>query len=300
MLRPYRNGHHAQVLMNTAVFFTISDTKSKANANQIMYSAVRCRLPECGGFVLQRKDEGFTFIAIINDLTNHHHRHHHQNHHHDSHQVLTAAGNVGFANRSKVTQRCLHLPPWSRTRCTSAPCAPLCRCTHNPANFVLAGAWAWNQFAGDRRVEVVVVVMSHWHHHKIPPMTTWPSSSSPGQDCSTSCTQTTSCSSSLRTPGLEKLPPRVEMIGEVHSDINHYRTGDQSQPDIQTLTCYLSTWPDVAAQVSPGEGGRVHRAQHQGAFQSGARLDSHVSWNKAGFENRQNQKSHFSRNRTRP
>ena len=219
MLRPYRNGHYAQVLMNTAVFFTISDTKSKANANQIMYSAVRCRLPECGGFVLQRKDEGFTFIAIINDLTNHHHRHHHQNHHHDSHQVLTAAGNVGFANRSKVTQRCLHLPPCSRTRCRSAPCAPLCRCTHNPANFVLAGAWAWNQFAGDRRVEVVVVVMSHWHHHKIPPMTTWPSSSSPGQDCSTSCTQTTSCSSSLRTPGLEKLPPRVVVIGEVHSDI---------------------------------------------------------------------------------
>ena len=90
-----------------------------------MYSAVRCRLPECGGFVLQRKDEGFTFfVIIINDLTHHHHRHHHQNHHDDSHQVLTAAGNVGFANRSKVTQRCLHLPPCSRTRCTSAPCAP--------------------------------------------------------------------------------------------------------------------------------------------------------------------------------
>ena len=46
-------------------FFTISDTKSKANTNQIMHSAVRCRLPECGGFVLQRKDEGFTFFVII-------------------------------------------------------------------------------------------------------------------------------------------------------------------------------------------------------------------------------------------
>ena len=27
------------------------------------------------------------------------------------------------------------------------------------------------------------------------------------------------------------------MIGEVHSDINHYKTGDQSQPEIQTMTC---------------------------------------------------------------
>ena len=93
------------------IFFTNSGTKSKANTNQIMHSAVRCRLPECGGFVLQRKDEGFTFFVIINDLTHHHHRHHHQNPHDDNHQVSTVAGNVGFANRSKVTQRCLHLPP---------------------------------------------------------------------------------------------------------------------------------------------------------------------------------------------
>ena len=151
MLRPYGNGHHAQVLMNTAVIFLInSGTKSKANTNQIMYSAVRCRLPECGGFVLQRKDEGFTFFVIINDL-NYNHHYHHQNHHVDSRQVLTVAGNVGFANRSNATRRCLHLPPCSRTRCTSAPCAPLCRCrsapcaslcrcTHNPANLVLSGA----------------------------------------------------------------------------------------------------------------------------------------------------------------
>ena len=93
-----------------SIFFsTFSDTKCKANTNQIMHSAVRCRLPECGGFVLQRKDEGFTFFVIINDLTHPHHRHHHQNQHDDS-QVLTVAGNVGFAKRSKVTQRCLHLP----------------------------------------------------------------------------------------------------------------------------------------------------------------------------------------------
>ena len=38
------------------------------------------------------------------------------------------------------------------------------------------------------------------------------------------------------------------MIGEVHSDINHYRTGDQSQPDIQTNTCYLMLPPRSALE----------------------------------------------------
>ena len=65
-------------------FFTIFGTKSKDNTNQNMHSAVRCRLPECGGYVLQRKDEGFTFFVIINDLNYNHLRHHHQNHHDDS------------------------------------------------------------------------------------------------------------------------------------------------------------------------------------------------------------------------